>query len=235
MIILQFDQKYHDWGNLMLHSLALHEPGNRVLIDAVNLEPDQVEYLADVHPRVRVKNVGGMKTSPALMANRKCSVLQRAMDDHPDEPWYAVLDADFLVRRPLDDLWAMTDRAAAALIVTNGMWGGRVYQHLITPSGIVVVRHDGRPLIDAWAHVQRHDGRLDGIEPGAWFWDQVTLLRAWSATPLDYATIPMSVFANCQLSAEAAIWSANVPSRSKGWYFDVLREEYLRQKRALGG
>lgn len=229
MIVLQYDAPYAHWGLLMLRSLALHEPGTKVLVDGVNLDPEQRAAVARAHPRVAVRAETWETTSPERMVNRKCFVLGRAMDEHPEEPWYCLMDADFLVRRPLPDLWALMHRAETALLVTSGVWRGRVYQHLITPSGIVLVRRDGRALVDRWARWNAHGEAIAGIRPGAWFWDQVTLLMARDEAPLSYAVIPMGDFADCSLHARAAIWSANVPPGDKGRYYRCFREEHERQ------
>ena len=163
------------------------------------------------------------------MANRKPAVLQRVMEEHPEEPWYCLMDADFLVRRPLPDLWDLMRRADAALFMTNGVWEGRVYPHLITPSGIVLVHPDARRLVDRWVAWSSREIEVAGIEPGAWFWDQVTLLRARDETPLRYAVIPMGDFADCGLSPGTAIWSANVGPDRKDWYYQLFLREHERQ------
>ena len=229
MIILQFDDRYLRWGALMLRSLALHEPRRRVLADTVNLRPEQVTEVHAAHPQVQLDNdtVGWPTTTPAQMANRKPAVMQRVMDSYPNEPWYGLFDADFLVRRPLGDLWSLMDRHPAALIMTTGMWQGRYYRRLVTPSGIVLVRPDGRALIDGWAKWMGHDRPLEGIEPGEWFWDQLALLEAQEETPLHYGLIPIETFADCQLSPAGAIWSANVPG--KDYYYALFQVEYQRQ------
>lgn len=229
MIVLQFDDRYHRWGALMLRSLALHEPGERVLADVVNLSPQQAEEIARAHPNVIVRTEEWAETTPATMANRKCSVLRRVMEQYPREPWYGLFDADFLVRRPLQDLWALMRLAPVALIVTSGIWDGRVYQHLLTPSGIVLVRPDGRRLVDEWMEWQASPEEIAGIQPGAWFWDQVTLLRARDEAGLDCAVISMEDFADCQLRARSAIWSANVDRREKDLYYRRFGEEFQRQ------
>jgi hypothetical protein len=151
------------------------------------------------------------------------------MDEYPREPWYSLFDADFLVRRPLRDLWALMRQAPAALFVTDGIWQGRVYQHLRTPSGIVMVRPDGRRLIESWVNWQASRDAIAGIRPGAWFWDQVTLLQARDDSCLHYATISMGQFADCGLRADSAIWSANVGEGQKDQYYRWFRQELERQ------
>lgn len=233
MIILQFDNPYHHWGLLMVRSLALHEPDKRVLLDTVNLSPEQVRELRDAHPRAIVENdtTTWETTSPALMVNRKPFVMQRAMDAYPDEPWYGQFDADFLVRRPLDSLWAKLDEYHAALFVTNGMWRGRYFRHLVTPAGIVVVRPEGRVLIDNWAKWLTHDKPLGDVAQGQWYRDTVSLLEAKNETHLRYAKLSMDNHANAQFSSNAAIWSAHVPARDKPHYYKRFLEEYERQRR----
>lgn len=231
MIILQYDDKYHHWGLLMVRSLALHEPDKRVLLDTVNLSPAQVSELGQAHPRVIVENdtTSWQKTSPEQMVNRKPFVMQKAMDAYPDEPWYGQFDADFLVRRPLDNLWSTLDKHQAGLFWTDGKWRGKFYRRLVIPAGIVLVRPDGRSLIDNWVKWQAYEKPLDDISPGQWYWDTVTLLKARDETPLRYAVLSMYTFADCGLSSKAAIWSANAGARQKQRYYNLFLKEYERQ------
>ncbi len=150
VIIVQFDHHYYHWAHLMLRSLALHETRHPVFADTINLGPEQVTELQQAYPRLTIDTdiMPENASSKAFMANRKAFVMQRAMDRFPDAPWYGLFDADFLIRRPLDDLWTYLDGHPTALFVTNGMWEGRFYLRLVAPSGMVLVRPDGRALID---------------------------------------------------------------------------------------
>ena len=172
MIVVQFDSVYYHWGLLMVRSLALHEPRRKVLTDTVNLSGKQQAELKRAHPRILVTSeaIAGNGSLRAEMARRKTMVLQRAFDTFPDEPWFGMFDADMLVRRPLTDLWSLLDGHQAALLMTDGVWEGRVYPHLFTPSGIVLVRRDGRELVDSWVKWDRHPDALHGRRPGEWFW-----------------------------------------------------------------
>jgi hypothetical protein len=231
MIIVQFDAVYHHWGLLLLRSLALHEPEQPVLADVVNLEPASVAELHAAHPRaiVLAQSVPPQTVSPAWMANRKTRVLWSAMCRHPDEPWYALFDADFLVRRPLSDLWQRMDGHPAALFYTNGVWNGRRYPHLVTPSGLVLVRSDARHLVERWIAWQERKRSLDGIRPGAWFWDQVTLLAAARETAIPFSTLPMAEYADCSLRSDSAIWSAHVSPTDKDRFYRHFAAELERQ------
>jgi hypothetical protein len=211
MIVLQFDSAYYHWGLLMVRSLALHEPRKQVLADTVNLSGQQQEELKRAHPQMLVTSEviadnGSLRTE---MARRKTMVLQRALDTFPDQPWFAMFDADMLVRRALPDLWSLLDRHQAALLMTNGVWDGRVYPHLFTPSGIVLVRRDGRELVDSWAKWDSHPEALHGHRPGEWFWDQCTLLQAREDSRVNCAVILLHQFCCNQRSDKAAIWSAH--------------------------
>ena len=130
-------------------------------------------------------------------------------------------------RRRLDDLWNLVEDAPVALIFTNGMWQGRFYLRLVTPAGIVLVRRDGRELVDRWADWQGRNLSVDGLRPGVWFWDQVTLFLAWCQTRRPVARIPLHRFVNAGLDAGASIWSAHVPD--KEGYFRLFEVEYDRQ------
>ncbi len=111
MIIFQFDDAYYKWGLLALRSLQLHEPETPVLCDTVNLAGDQVAQLRQAHAQAIVCNdeTTWSETSPEQMAARKPFVMQRVMQLFPDEAWYGLFDADFLIRKPLRPLWSLLD------------------------------------------------------------------------------------------------------------------------------
>ena len=230
MIVLQFDAAYFEWGLLMVRSLALHEPERNLLADTVNLDAEQRRRLGRAHPRVTVtsETIAAGESLREQMACRKIAVLQRAMDAFSDERWFGLFDADMLVRRPLPDLWAKLDEHHAALIMSNGMWAGRIYPHLLTPSGIVLVRRDGRALVESWARWSRHPEPLFSRRPGEWFWDQCALLQAQNETRLRYALISIADFACANCARTAAIWSAHVSEKER--YYRYFRVEHERQR-----
>ena len=138
MIILQFDNAYFHWALLALQSLQLHEPQTRVLCNTVNLTGPQIAKLETVHRCVELTNgVSNRLTTPEQMAARKPFVVQHAMQNYPEEPWYALFDADLLVREPLQPLWSLLDDCPAALCITDGMENGRFYRWLVTVSSIL--------------------------------------------------------------------------------------------------
>lgn len=230
MILLQFDSVYYHWGLLMVRSLALHEPGKQVLADTVNLSGQQREELKRAHPRILVTSeaIAGNGSLREEMARRKTMVLQRALDAFLDEPWFGMFDADMLVRRPLTDLWSLLDDHQAALLMTNGVWEGRVYPHLFTPSGIVLVRRDGRELVDSWVKWDSHPDALHGHRPGEWFWDQCTLLQAKEDSRVKCATIPFHRFFCNQCPANAPIWSAHGGWKERNYRYFLVEHEVQR-------
>ncbi len=232
MVILQFDNAYFHWGLLALRSLWLHEPHTEVLCNTVNLTDGGIQELLHAHRRVEVTNgVSDRPTSPEQMAARKPFVLLHAMERYPEHPWYALLDADFLIRRPLSQLWSLLDSNPAALLITDGMENGNYYPWLVAISSIVMVRREARPLIDCWAKWYSHDQTLHSIEPLAWYWDQITLAEAWREAAVPCSVIPLHVHADEQLRPGSAIWSANVPQ--KDHYYRVFQDEYQRQLAVL--
>ncbi len=231
MIVLQFDSAYHRWAMLLLRSLAVFERDQRVLCDTVGLDESQVQELERSHPgTICLNSPKPAEMRRADMANRKPFVLRNAMDRFTDERWFCLIDADMLVRRRLDDLWRLVEDASAALMFTNGMWEGQFYARLVTVASVVLVRRDGRDLVDRWARLYHHDTPVDQVVPREWFWDQVTLFLAWCESPLPIATIPIAVFADVQLGPHAAIWAANVPDKER--YFHFFQAESRRQHTA---
>ena len=230
MIVLQFDSLYYHWGLLMVRSLALHEPRKQVLADTVNLSDQQQAELKRAHPQILVTSeaIAANGSLREEMARRKTMVLQRALDTFPDEPWFGMFDADMLVRRPLTDLWSLLDGHQAALLMTNGVWEGRVYPHLFTPSGIVLVRRDGRELVDGWVKWDCHPDALHGHRPGEWFWDQCTLLQASEDSHVKCAVIPFHRFCCNQFSVHAAIWSAHGGWKERNYQRFLIEHEVQR-------
>ena len=240
MIVLQFDSVYYHWGLLMVRSLALHEPRRQVLADTVNLSGEQQAQLKRAHPQILVTSEAIARNGSlrAEMARRKTMVLQRAFDTFPNEPWFGLFDADMLVRRTLTDLWSLLVGHQAALLMTNGVWEGRVYPHLFTPSGIVLVRREGRELVDSWAKWDSHPVGLHGHRPGEWFWDQCTLLQAREDSRVKCAVIPFHRFCSNQCSANAAIWSAHGGWKERsyrGFLIEHERQRVLRNHPLLAG
>jgi len=230
VIILQFDNTYHHWGLLALQSLGLHEARTPVLCNTVNLTDSQITELEQAHGHVQITNgVSERATTPEQMAARKPFVMQHAMQCYPEQAWYALFDADSLVRRPLDSLWSLLDAHQAALFITDGFENGTYYRQLVTPSGIVLVRRDAQKLIDCWAKWSHHDQPLGSIAPRAWYWDQITLAEAWIEAGVPCATIPMDEYGDEQLGPSAAIWQANVGDW-KPRYYELFRLEYHRQR-----
>jgi hypothetical protein len=208
--------------------MQLHEPNTRVLCDTVNLTDRQVSELRQAHAQAIVTNDETLRLpSVEHMAYRKPFVMQRAMDRYPDEPWYGLLDADFLVRKPLGPLWSLLDAHPAALCITDGMWRGQFYRRLLVVSAIVIVRPDARKLVDCWAKWYYHDQPLDTIAPLEWLWDQITLAEAWTEANVPCAVIPMDVYGNEELGTGAAIWHANVPEKAR--YYQLFLNEYQSQ------
>jgi hypothetical protein len=228
VIILQFNNAYYHWGLLVLQSLQLHEPHTPVLANTVNLTEPQIAELERAHGQVAVTNDVSNRATRERMAARKPFVMQHAMQQYPEEPWYALLDADFLVRRPLGSLWSLLDTHSAALFMTDGYENGQYHHQLVTPSGIVMVRRDARKLIDCWAKWYYHDRPLGSVAPLAWYWDQITLAEAWMEAGVPCATIPLEIYGDDELRPSAAIWSANVGDR-KQIYYELFRREYQRQ------
>ena len=233
MIIVQFDAKYHHWAHLLIRSLQLHEPTERILVDGVNLADGQVAELHSAHDKIHVLNdtTTWAEVTPKIMVSRKPFVFLNAMDRFPNESRYALLDADFLVRRELSQLWAKVDHQPTALFRTNGMWQGRYYQHLETPSGIVLIRPDGRQLIEAWGEFAKLTEPIGKVQPQGWHWDQATLIKALRQTKIGFCTIPMHIYADERLTEMAVIWSAHIGD-GKERYFELFLREHERLVRA---
>ena len=235
MIVLQFDGRYHSWGSVLLRSLARHEPGRAVLADTVNLTADQQMELRRAHPGATIHaHRLSPPPTPWEMANRKPYVFRDAIARFPGEPWYALLDADLLVRRPLPDLWDVMERAPLGLIQTDGTFDGRFAAGQVFNSSVVLVRHDAIAFVDGWCRWTAHDRPLGGVEPGRWFWDQLTLLMSWCDNPqLESVRLPWDLYADWRLSHAAAIWSAHVPAAWKAPYLHRFQLELERMSECV--
>ena len=211
-----------------------------MLADTVNLSGQQQAELKRTHPQILVTSEAIARNGSlrAEMARRKTMVLQRALDTFPDEPWFGLFDADMLVRRTLTDLWSLLVGHQAALLMTNGVWEGRVYPHLFTPSGIVLVRREGRELVDSWAKWDSHPGRAPWASAGRMVLGPMHPASGQEDSRVKCAVIPFHRFCSNQCSANAAIWSAHGGWKERsyrGFLIEHERQRVLRNHPLLAG
>ena len=117
-------------------------------------------------------------------------------------------------------------------VAGDGVWEGRIYPDLFTPSGVVLMRRDGRELVDAWAKWDCHPEPLYAHQPGEWFWDQCILLHAVEESRVSCAAIPYDRFCCNHFSGKAAIWSAHGGWKQRNYEYFVVEHEVQRVLRS---
>ena len=113
MIVLQFDNNFYPWTELLLQSAVNNAPNEDIFISGVNFSSSVVEAISK-YKRVilcqhiiefpgvqeRVAGVGSQAQWKILMQNRCMRVLREAYEIFGNRV-YVMLDADMLIRRPL--------------------------------------------------------------------------------------------------------------------------------------
>jgi hypothetical protein len=145
--------------------------------------------------------------SREVLAHRKVDAGLAALARYPDQPWYVLCDADLLFRRSLATLTAQLARYDAAVVMRDGMWEGRYYEHLRVACGFVGYRDDR--VLRAWRHaMQRPTCR--GYDRGTWFYDQITLVDTVEQLSLNYLALDPAMYVNREFADDAIVWSANM-------------------------
>ncbi|VAX25478.1 hypothetical protein MNBD_IGNAVI01-458 [hydrothermal vent metagenome] len=232
MIILQFDRGYLKWGKLFLHSLAKNSPGETVFINSVNLFNFQINNLKRIYSPLIVENHKikmRKKERGNIMISRKPYVLKEVIKRFGEEK-YLMLDADMIVRKPLDKLFAKLDSNDGAFYMHEGIWNGKVYDHLKVPSGIILIKPSALPIIDKWIEVMEREEEISGIKKGKWFWDQITLWRAIEETPnMKLDTVGKTYLRSDFSDKDAAIWSANVRKKEKNQAYRIMKKDLFKE------
>ena len=230
MIILQFDRGYLKWGKLFLHSLAMNSPGETVYINSVNLFDFQIKSLKKIYSPLIIENHKikmRKKERGNIMISRKPYVLKEVIKRFGEDK-YLMLDADMTVRKPLDKLFAKLDSNDGAFCIQEGIWKGKVYDHLKVPSGVILIKPSALPIIDRWMEVMESEEEISGIKKGKWYWDQITLWRAVEETPNLKLDTVEKIFRKYDFTdKDAVIWSANVRKREKKQAYQTMKKDLL--------
>lgn len=234
LIVVQFDNVYWRWAYMLLRSLALVTCREKVVFYSMGLSNNEMFVLYDIYPNLIIHNeaiflpCGRMRRYK--MANRKAKIFQHAMLTYKADV-YALMDADMLIRKPLDALYACVAEHDAALVFRPHSLGN----HTKINSSLVIAKPNATPLIDEWVSLMEGKRKLYTVEPssltwwerfrnrkykpkikpicirrGRWFWDQITLYKATQIVPLNYATLSEQMFINGAFDGDAHIWSAHV-------------------------
>jgi len=232
MIITQFDNVFYKWGLLFAQSLYFTNPNEKLYMDAVNLDKNQIKSIRAISPLITIANrqiqfPQGIHV-PTFMANRKVlvflDILKKKLDDK-----YILIDTDMLFRKPLSDLYGKLMGVDAAIIFRNGFWDGRIWEHLKVACGLVVINNNGIPLIEKWNEIMNDNNPIYGYAPWQWYWDQIALLEATRKIPsLKYASIDPDFYINRDFGQEAYIWSAN--KAPKDYMYEMFCNEFEKMR-----
>ena len=102
MIVLYFDSSYFKWGELLISSIRLFEPEERVHVYGTNLSKEQQDVLRRLgagltHEKIKAK---GKELSYQII-ERKAQYLLNAFDNYKHECILIMLDADMVLLKPL--------------------------------------------------------------------------------------------------------------------------------------
>lgn len=118
MFILYFDHKYYKWAHLMIESIAIHEPSERIFLWTFNLPKELYQHL-ESYDNV----VGGITTkilkSDIMVFQIICSrggIVLTAMEKFPDEDFYIITDVDMIMVNPLHEFRSLMPEYDMAVV-----------------------------------------------------------------------------------------------------------------------
>jgi len=150
------------------------------------------------------------------------------------------MDADLLLRMPIENLLNSLDKHNVGLVYREAAFGF----HVKFNSSVVVVSGDGIKLIDEWNRQMKRrwlifstnekltifeilKKKKEGsprplyVRRGRWFWDQITLYEAVRKLQIDFSILEANKFINANFDGYAAIWSGYNDKK------DVVYEKYI--------
>jgi len=105
MFILYFDHNYYKWAHLMIESIGIHEPKERIFLWTFNLSKELYQYLEsydNVIGGVTTKILKNDMTVFQIICSRGGIVLD-VMEKFPDEDHYIITDVDMIMVNPLHE------------------------------------------------------------------------------------------------------------------------------------
>jgi hypothetical protein len=223
MIVIQFDRNYFKWGVLFSESFVHFNPDLVLFIDSVNLDSNQIRKLEKISSRIIIKNSIVNFTSgnfSNFMANRKAEVLFNVMENYESKV-YLLCDVDFLIRKPLTELFYMSSGYDISCIFRDGKWKGEIFEHLKIASGLILVKSSSIDFVSKWLDLTNECEKLHGIQKGKWYWDQVTLLEATRQCKLKYLSLSDDIYINREFNQFATIWSAHRSPKDYMYYLFI--------------
>jgi hypothetical protein len=248
VIIINFDSKYFRFGLILLRSLELHAKNAVKIAYTVNLTANEITTLESISSNLIIRNIkisflrGNLLRN--YMANRKADIFKMGIESfkNASKNFYIMLDADLLLRAPIENLVKKIRKNNVALIYRESAIGF----HAKFNASILAVTGDGIHLINEWYKQANErwvifgtDKKLtwyeilskkaDGCERPLyvrrwrWFWDQISLFEAVRKLNIKFTVLNVNTFINPDFDSSAIIWSAHQSNK------DVAYEKFVRE------
>lgn len=218
MFVTFFDEKYAKWAELLLRSLAVFHPNVPVIVVGVDLSADTALRVCSNHLQSKLVHRTVHESGECrgtVIANSRPLWLYEIVSQF-DFDWCCLLDADLLIRAPLNDIIAALRCHDAAVVIRSGLLHGRIRKHLQAAAGLVWFGRSGIALLECWCEKLQRANPVKEISPGSWFWEQICLVDALGTQNLRTYCIDQSRYLSSPpFSEAAAIWSANVKAPEK--------------------
>jgi len=234
MIVSQFDKKYLEWGKILTKTSGEKLPNHKLFLSTVNLNDQDIEQLTNLHhdiiitneiideksvPKVKTRNRWGGTVGnhmPEFMACRKAKVLSWAFKKFLNEELFIMTDADVFINKGFSFEEEMGDDDALLLVGEDPSPTavGQGFHNQIR-SGVMALKNNlaCKALVDSWVNSMNVHNKIDKIEKGHWFWDQVTLKitveELISRKILKIRKLPHENFINSSFDKDAYMWSAH--------------------------
>jgi hypothetical protein len=217
MFVTAFDENYAHWGELLAKSLTRLHPDIALRIIGVDLSEATKEALIGAAPngQIHEKSISASGPArPAAIANARPGWLAEIAGNECPE-WLFLLDADLLFRRSLAPLIAAARPSQAAMILAREHAHRPTPRHLRVASGFILFNRRGFALIDQWREAMDGSQAIDGVAPGAWFWEQTCLFDVYRRNSASIFQLTDHCLGSPPFEDQASVWSANVPGPQK--------------------
>ena len=237
MILLQFDEKYLEFGKIATKTASKNLPSHKLFLATVNLNDENIKQLKGLHhdviivneiideknlPRVKTRRRWGGAIGNHMREFLSCritKIFKFVFENFPNEKTFIITGADTFINKGFSLETEMPDyeNYDAFFLVGKDPQPGVVGEgaHNKYRSGVVILKNNlaCKAFVNAWDNCQNLHKEIHGKKQWHWFWDQVTLRLTLeemiSRKLIKIKGLPHEKFINGSFDKNAYFWSAH--------------------------
>lgn len=230
MFVLYFDNRYFKWAPILIGSIKIFEPAERICAYGIDLTETQVEILKSYGVHYFEYNINSLpiftyrkyrKITDAtrlFITHSQACFLLSSFEKFPEENLFIIMDVDCLLVRPLDELKEEMGRHDLAGIILNESKIACGFK-AVNPTDI------SRRMIKEW-----NDFLLDGCYYGNK--DQFSFMEFYKKYRDDIRFLELDYrYIDPQSKEDSYVWSAHKSKFGiKAERFEFYRKELEKMK-----